>query len=234
MPFAPAAGVERLPGESARLRLLRSAAAPLSAGAPPAAQVAAALGCGWLRFWTASAPGHCPAPASPSAQCQGPWLRPLLEAPARSDMDDEEGPSPNAYNITTEIIDTVERKAPSYSFGVTHSPTKFISEAHEAVKFGQVRAPPPLCLSCTLSRPLRAGFAGSQRVRRSETDAGPCVHVRCGRSDGARQIYLGQPHEGELRRPLAGPGSHGLLASEQPRRRPIPAVWDGQTRGAAH
>ena len=66
-------------------------------------------------------------------------------------MDDEEGPSPNAYNITTEIIDTVERKAPSYSFRVTHSPTKFISEAHEAVKFGQVRAPPPLCLSCTLS-----------------------------------------------------------------------------------
>ena len=62
-------------------------------------------------------------------------------------MDGEEGPSPNAYNITTEIIDTVERKAPSYSFGVTHSPTKFISEAHEAVKFGQVRAPPPLSAS---------------------------------------------------------------------------------------
>ena len=131
------------------LRLLRCGSS--LCGATPAALVAAARSCGWVRFWTVSSPGHCPALASPSAHCRGFWLRPLLRAPARSDMDDEEGPSPNAYNITTEIIDTVERKAPSYSFGVTHSPTKFISEAHEAVKFGQVRAPPPLCLSCTLS-----------------------------------------------------------------------------------
>jgi hypothetical protein len=53
--------------------------------------------------------------------------------------DGEEGPSPNVYNITTDIINTVTPRAPSYSFGVMHSGTQFISEAHEAIKFGEVR-----------------------------------------------------------------------------------------------
>ena len=61
---------------------------------------------------------------------------------------DVEGPSPNVYNISTEIINTVTPRAPSYSFGVLHSGTQFISEAHEAIKFGEVRTPadcPPTC-----------------------------------------------------------------------------------------
>ena len=58
--------------------------------------------------------------------------------PARPSMD-ADGPSPNVYNIGTEIINTVTPRAPSYSFGVLHSGTKFISEAHEAIKFGEVR-----------------------------------------------------------------------------------------------
>eukprot|EP01043_Picozoa_sp_COSAG02_P013125 COSAG02_NODE_520_length_20751_cov_17.817112_16_plen_167_part_00 len=62
---------------------------------------------------------------------------------------DVEGPSPNVYNISTEIINTVTPRAPSYSFGVHHSGTQFISEAHEAIKFGEVRTPAdrPTCVA---------------------------------------------------------------------------------------
>ena len=52
---------------------------------------------------------------------------------------DLDGPSPNVYNISTKIINAVTPRAPAYSFGVLHSTTKFISEAHEAIKFGEVR-----------------------------------------------------------------------------------------------
>ncbi len=85
--------------------------------------------------------------------CAGTPLRGLLTCCASvagpAAVMDAEGPSPNVYNISTEIINTVTPRAPSYSFGVLHSGTKFISEAHEAIKFGEVRTPAdrPTCVA---------------------------------------------------------------------------------------